>query len=263
MAVTQNSYTRDGSATNYSFTFPYLDKSDVKVRINGVTQATTAYSFANATTITMGSAGSSGDKLVIFRDTNNDAKKATFYAGSAIKSEDLNNNYDQILYVAQEVDNNAMTSDGTTSMTANLPLGEDVAIVFEGATDNAYETTLTVTDPTADRTITLPNVTGTVITTGDTGTVTATMLAANSVDSSELVDGSIDTAHIADNQVTLAKMAGLARGKIIYGDASGDPAALTAGNANEVLTSDGTDISWAAASSGISAGKALAYSIIF
>ena len=76
-------------------------------------------------------------------------------------------------------------------------------------------------------------------------------------------DGGIATAEIADNQVTLAKMAGLARGKIIYGDASGDPAALTAGNANEVLTSDGTDISWAAASSGVSLGKALAFSIIF
>ena len=76
-------------------------------------------------------------------------------------------------------------------------------------------------------------------------------------------DGGIATAEIADNQVTLAKMAGLARGKIIYGDASGDPAALTAGNANELLTSDGTDISWAAASSGVSAGKAIAFSLIF
>ena len=37
-----------------------------------------------------------------------------------------------------------------------------------------------------------------------------------SVDSDAYVDGSIDTAHIADNQVTLAKMAGLARGKVIY-----------------------------------------------
>ncbi len=93
--------------------------------------------------------------------------------------------------------------------------------------------------------------------------VTGAKIADDAIDSEHYTDGSIDTAHIADNQVTLAKMAGLARGKIIYGDASGDPAALTAGNANEVLTSDGTDISWAAASSGISAGKALAYSIIF
>ena len=49
---------------------------------------------------------------------------------------------------------------------------------------------------------------------------------------------------IADNSVTLAKMAGLARGKIIYGDASGDPAALSVGSNGQVLKSDGTDISW-------------------
>jgi len=40
--------------------------------------------------------------------------------------------------------------------------GVDASIVFEGATADAHETTLTVTDPTADRTITLPNATGTV-----------------------------------------------------------------------------------------------------
>ena len=78
-------------------------------------------------------------------------------------------------------------------------------------------------------------------------TVTAADLGANSVDSSELVDGSIDTSHIADNQVTLAKMAGLTRGKIIIGNASGDPAALTVGSSGQALTSDGTDISWGSA----------------
>ena len=76
--------------------------------------------------------------------------------------------------------------------------------------------------------------------------ITNALMADDAIDSAEIADGSIDTAHIADNQVTLAKMAGLARGKIIYGDASGDPAALTVGSANYVLTSDGTDISWAA-----------------
>ena len=65
-----------------------------------------------------------------------------------------------------------------------------------------------------------------------------------SVDSDAYVDGSIDTAHIADNQVTLAKMAGLARGKLIYGDTSGDPAALAVGSANTLLGSDGTDVAY-------------------
>ena len=52
-------------------------------------------------------------------------------------------------------------------------------ILFEGASADAHETILTVVDPTADRTISLPNVTGTVITTGDSGTITADMLASD------------------------------------------------------------------------------------
>ena len=55
----------------------------------------------------------------------------------------------------------------------------------------------------------------------------------------------IATDMVADNAVTLAKMAGLVRGKIIVGDASGDPSALTVGTADQVLTSNGTDVSWA------------------
>ena len=41
------------------------------------------------------------------------------------------------------------------------------SIIFEGATADAFETTLAVTDPTADRTITLPNSSGTVALTSD------------------------------------------------------------------------------------------------
>jgi len=80
--------------------------------------------------------------------------------------------------------------------------------------------------------------------------ITGAKLADDAVDSEHYTDGSIDTAHIADDQVTLAKMAGLTRGSIIYGNASGNPAALSVGSNTYVLTSDGTDISWASASSG-------------
>ena len=51
-----------------------------------------------------------------------------------------------------------------TSLTATALSLTDSSIVFEGATADAHETTLTVVDPTADRTITLPNETGTLIT---------------------------------------------------------------------------------------------------
>ncbi len=60
----------------------------------------------------------------------------------------------------------------------------------------------------------------------------------------------VATDMVADNAVSLAKMAGLARGSIIVGDASGDPAALAKGTADQVLKSDGTDIAWGADSGG-------------
>jgi len=67
-------------------------------------------------------------------------------------------------------------SAGGDSSFSNLTLLQNGTIIFEGATDDDNETTLTVIDPTADRTISLPNVSGTVITTGDSGTVSKDML---------------------------------------------------------------------------------------
>ena len=49
-----------------------------------------------------------------------------------------------------------------TNKTLTAPIVDGAGVIFEGATADAYETTLTVVDPTADRTITLPNATGTV-----------------------------------------------------------------------------------------------------
>ena len=59
-----------------------------------------------------------------------------------------------------------------------------------------------------------------------------------------------DTTTPADNTVGLAQLAGIARGKIIYGDASGDPALLAVGSNGQVLKSDGTDISWGDSAAG-------------
>ena len=65
-------------------------------------------------------------------------------------------------------DSTVITIAEALDVTGNINVGEDASIVFEGATDNGFETTLTVQDPTADRTITIPNKTGTLATTSDT-----------------------------------------------------------------------------------------------
>jgi hypothetical protein len=123
---------------------------------------------------------------------------------------------------------------GVAGLNANQNLiVPGASIIIEGTTDNEFETTLTVTDPTEDRTITFPNATGTValttditvsasstntfsnksislasntvtgttaefntalsdsnfVTTGDTGTVTSTMISDGTI-----VDGDINAA---------------------------------------------------------------------
>jgi hypothetical protein len=93
-------------------------------------------------------------------------------------------------------------------------------------------------------------------------------MATTKIRSSSITDGQVANAdlsatvavtggQIADDAVTLAKMAGLARGKIIVGDASGDPSALTVGAVNQVLKSDGTDVSWGTDSGGLFASYAI------
>ena len=101
MAVTQNSFTGNGSTTTYSFTFPYLKQDEIKASLDGT--ATTAFTTPTATTVQFNTAPGSGVKIKIFRETNTDSLAATFYAGSAIKSEELNDNFTQNLYAVQEV----------------------------------------------------------------------------------------------------------------------------------------------------------------
>jgi hypothetical protein len=122
MATTQNTYTGDNSTTLFSFTFPYLEESDVKVSLDGVDQLTTAYSFANATTISFNTAPANGVAIRIYRVTATDSAQATFFAGSAIRAQDLNDNNLQILYATQETVNRRIDSTGGT-MSGDLNMG--------------------------------------------------------------------------------------------------------------------------------------------
>ena len=186
MATTQNEHNGNGTLRKFAFTFPYIKEDDVKVSLrtstaNVTTIASSTYTFPSATEIQFSAvtetdfqestgAPKTGVTVRVFRDTDLTTERVTFFPGSSIRAQDLNDNTLQNLYASQERQNRAVDSTGG-AMSGDLQMN-NANIVFEGATADAHETTLTVTDPTADRTITFPDTTGTVVTTGDTGTVT-------------------------------------------------------------------------------------------
>jgi len=96
----------------------------------------------------------------------------------------------------------SIVSGGT--VLGNLEIGSTGTLTFEGSTADGFETTLAVTNPTADRTITLPNQSGTVVVSGNASIVNAD-IAANA-------------------EIAVSKLAN--------------------GTANQVIVTDGTNVSW-------------------
>ena len=84
----------------------------------------------------------------------------------------------------QTLTNKTLTSPTVTSLTLN-----DASIVFEGATANAFETTLTVVDPTADRTVTIPDATTTLVGTDTTQTLTNKTLTSPTITGTGAIAG--------------------------------------------------------------------------
>ena len=114
----------NGSDKEFTYTFPVIQTEDVKVALNGVTQATTKYAVdnvSNPTKITFNNtsvdssvqestgAPKSGVRVRVYRETTvgkstgDDDPKAVFAAGSSIRAVDLNANVEQALYAIHEL----------------------------------------------------------------------------------------------------------------------------------------------------------------
>jgi hypothetical protein len=127
----------------------------------------------------------------------------------------------------QTLTNKTLTSPVVSGLTLS-----DSGIVIEGSSADAFETTLTVTNPTADRTITFPDSTGTVALTTDitasnlaNDSITAVKLAGDSVTTSKIQNLAVETGKINDLAVTTGKIAEgavtsgkIADGTIVDGD---------------------------------------------
>ena len=204
--------------------------ADFTGTVTTVSSATAALTVATATTtpaLTLRSATTSVDGIVQLSDSTSTTSSVLAATPTAVKS-------------AYDLAALALPKAGGT-VTGDITLGTNVGIQFEGTTDDDNEIRLIGADATEDRTITLPNVTGTVVTTGDSGTVTSAMIANDTIvnadinASAAIVDtklATIATAGKVSNSATTATSANTASA-IVARDGSGN---FTAGTITAALT---------------------------
>ena len=132
-----------------------------------------------------------------------------------------------------------VTNNSGEGTTPTIAIGQDVSssvsptfaglnlngnITFEGTTANDFETIIAVTDPTGDRVIVFPDLTGTVVTTGDTGSITSLMIADGAIVNADInSSAAIDKTKISGTAITAGDSGTvtstmIADGTIVNGD---------------------------------------------
>ena len=159
---------------------------------------------------------------------------------------------------SQTLTNKTLTSPIITSPTITAGAGaEFTSITFEGATADAFETTLTVTDPTQDNTITLPNTTGTVVIVNATQTLTNKTLTSPTISGTPVITG-LSSAGMVDSSATPRDYVDAFFGPLTAAQTSATSAAASATAAATSATSAAASVTAAATSATSAANSATA-----
>ena len=169
---TANQLTPTVSATD---TVTYALTNDVTIPGNFTASGTGTHTLGSIT-FASSTIASSGSTVTV--DDN-----LSLSAGKTLTADNISSSQDFVDFGAKQV---VTSSYFYTSAAPGSP-----AIVFEGSNSNDFETIITAVEPTADRTITIPNETGTMVTTGSSAVVTGTMIAADTVAEANMADDAI------------------------------------------------------------------------
>jgi hypothetical protein len=163
--------------------------------------------------------------------------------------------------VVGTIDTQTLTNKTLTSPTITNPnisgAGVDASIVFEGATPDAFETTLTVVDPTQDNTLTLPNTTGTIVVATAVQTLTNKTLTSPTISGSPVITG-LSSAGMSASSATPKDYVDSILGSATAAATSAASAATSATSAATSATSAAASAAAAASSATASASSATA-----
>jgi hypothetical protein len=118
--LSRNEYTGNGSTTDYTVSFPYLQTTHVKVYVSGLLQTiTTNYSWVNSTTIRFVTAPAISVSISIRRDTSSTVRLVDYVSGSSLNEDDLDTDSLQAFYLSQEGIDRAPSNPVREKLTAN------------------------------------------------------------------------------------------------------------------------------------------------
>lgn len=216
----------------------------------------------NTFTITRGIDGSSGQAhsagaVVRHMAIGRDYREANTHIEASTGVHGISNSSS----VVGTIDTQTLTNKTLTSPTITNPTisgtNVDASIVFEGATPDAFETTLTVVDPTQDNTITLPNTTGTVVIATAAQTLTNKTLTSPTISGSPVITG-LSSAGMSASSATPKDYVDSILGSATAASTSAASAAASATAAATSATSAASSASAAASSATASATSASA-----
>jgi len=177
MAITENTYTGNGTTTSYSFSFPYIKKEDVKVTLDTIGTTDFTINANTPTQVDFNTAPGNNVVIRIYRETDTASTSSTFFPGSAIRAQDLNKNFEQSLFIGQEEANK-------------------IQDVISGGIADGSVTTAKI----ADGAVTTAKLAPGAINVAD-GSITEAKLANNAVTTTKLNNGAVTTAKL-DTSVT-------------------------------------------------------------
>ena len=159
----------------------------------------------------------------------------------------------------QTLTNKTLTSPTISDPTITGTASAGAVLVFEGTTADAYETTLTVVDPTQDNTVTIPNTTGTVVLDSATQTLTNKTLTSPTISGSPVITG-LSSAGMVDSSATPKDYVDSILGSATAAATSAASAATSASSAATSASSAATSASSASTSASSAATSATAAS---
>lgn len=266
MANVKQSYTGNGSQTLFTFSFPYLEEDHVKVSIDGV--VTSAWTFANANTISFNAAPSVGAAILIFRQTEDAAVAASLSPGSPIPADPLNENFTQNLYLVQESNDQAdvaTTKADAATATANSAASDAASAVSTaaGAATSAAQAVSTANQAAADagQANTTANAANAAaanaVSTANNATIAAQAAAADATSAVATASASNLTAQAAQTSATSAvNTANAANTTALNAQSTAQNASAVANNAAGLAGTASTDAAAAVVTANAAASQA-------